>query len=244
MPIEIPELGDAYHETWAALAELARASPAPWTLIGAQMVALHCWRRGLEPLRATRDADLLADARAVSTAAADLSRTLIDLDFEFRRPSSSGQGFTFSRGEVVIDVLAPDGLGRRTPLKTIGGSRTVQVPGGTQALRRTRPLAIRSRDVEAELPVPDLLGALLVTVRAIEVDDAPADKKQDAALLLAAVDDPEPLVRDLAATERRWLRRHPYLGDPDEPLWDGIDGAVVGASVFLRLAVVGPLDAS
>lgn len=240
MPIEIPELGDTYHETWLALADLADSSPAPWTLIGAHMVALHCWRSGREPLRATRDADVLTNPRAVSTATADLSQTLTEIGFVFEEPSMGGQGFTFARRGVLVDVLAPEGLGSRARLRTIGAARTIEVPGGTQALSRTQPMAVRSRDLEAELPVPDLLGALLVTVRAIEVDDTPQDKKQDAALLLAAVDDPDLLDRGLTANERRWLRGHPYLGDPDEPLWDGIDEAVVAASVFLRLAHLDP----
>lgn len=40
-------------------------------------------------------------------------------------------------GKVSIDILAPEGPGKGTSTKTVGGARTVQAPGGSQALSRS-----------------------------------------------------------------------------------------------------------
>jgi hypothetical protein len=40
----------------------------------------------------------------------------------------------------------------------------------------------------------------------------------------------------LRRSERRWLQRHPYFGDPTHDVWQGLNDAFLGASVFLRLA--------
>jgi hypothetical protein len=234
--IEVPELGDGNHETWAVLATLAAHAPAPWTLIGAQMVGAHAWLRGRNPLRATRDADVLVDARAVAHATAAFSEALEAEEFELDQPSRSGQGFRFRRRGVVIDVLAPDGLGARARLVTLGRAHTVAVPGGSQALGRSDHQPMRSRDVDGVVPIPNLLGALLITVRAIAVDDAPSDKRKDAAFLLSLVEDPVLLDEEIETNERGWLRRHAYLADPGFEAWEGIDDPELGASVFLRLA--------
>lgn len=234
--IDIPELGDANHETWAVLIELTKEPPAPWALIGAHMVAAHAWQRGRDLLRTTRDADVIANVRAVTNATAALSERLLEFEFELEDASRLGQGFRFRRGDVAIDVLAPDGVGAKAKLTTVAGAHTVQVPGGTQAIARSGPVAVRSRDLEGRIPVPNLLGALLVTVRAIAVDDAPDDKRRDAALLLSLVDDPSELYGDLRPSERAWLREHPNLGDPRSEAWEGIADPELGASVYLRLA--------
>ena len=42
--IDIPDLGESFLEMWRELLLLAEQAPAPWTLIGAHMVALHGWK--------------------------------------------------------------------------------------------------------------------------------------------------------------------------------------------------------
>lgn len=237
--IEIPDLGDDFHEMWADLVELARNVQVPWTLIGAHMVALHAWERGRDPLRPSEDADVLVDVRAVTRGTERLSRALLDAGYQLDGVTPQGIGHRFRRGSVRIDVLAPDGIGERASVTTIGGARTVQVPGGTQALGRSEPVDVRSRSKRGRVPRPNLLGAILVKVRAIAVDDSPDAQRQDVAFLLSLVPDPEPLVQDLSPRERTWLRRHNYLGDPEAPCWFGIDAAEEGAIAFRRLADTG-----
>lgn len=234
--IDIPELGDDHHEAWTLLMELTADAPAPWTLIGAHMVLLHLWSHGSDIQRATQDADILVDIRAVADGTEAISRTLVERGLELAPVSPGGIGHRFVRGGVQIDVLAPDGTGSRANVTTIRPNRTVRVPGGIAALNRTLAHPVRSRGISGKVYAPDLLGALVVTVRAIAVDDAPRDKRRDATLLLSVVDDPAPLVEAISPRERAHLRSHPYFADPSDPSWEGAPRPDLGASVYARLA--------
>ena len=75
--IDIPDLGPGFLQMWQELLLLADRAPAPWTLIGAQMVALHAWNAGREQPRASRDADILVNARVTSAAARKVCEILI-----------------------------------------------------------------------------------------------------------------------------------------------------------------------
>ena len=57
--IEIPDLGDDLHRMWEELIILGEAAPVPWTLIGAQMVALHGWARGATQIPNAEDAAIV-----------------------------------------------------------------------------------------------------------------------------------------------------------------------------------------
>ncbi len=79
--VAVPDLGADFRRMWQELLLLARRPPAPWTLIGAHMVALHAWKAGRMQPRASRDADILVNARVVSTATQKVSKALIERDF-------------------------------------------------------------------------------------------------------------------------------------------------------------------
>ena len=234
--IVIPDLGDDLHRMWVELIILGEAAPVPWTLIGAQMVALHGWARGATRIRPSRDADILVDVRGVTAGTAKLARALLELGYTFDGATPEGVGNRFLKAGVRIDVLAPDGLGERVDIRTVAGARTVRVPGGTQALRGSEPTAIRTRSSEGSVPLPNLLGAILVKRRAISVDDQPDAQRRDTAFLLSLVDDPDPLSATLSPSERRWLRRHPYFGDPTDACYRGLPDAEDAAIVYRRLA--------
>lgn len=95
---------------------------------------------------------------------------------------------------------------------------------------------VRSGSTRGTLPIPTLLGAILVKIRAIEVDDQPDAQRRDAAFLLSLVEDPDPLEADLSKSERGWLRRHPYLADPVNESYFSIGDAADAAISFRRLA--------
>jgi hypothetical protein len=215
---------------------LSKEQPAPWTLIGAHMVALHGWIRARAPIRPSRDADILVDVRVVTQGIAALSEALVRDGYELSEMSAEAHGHSFARGEVSFDVLAPDGVGPRARLVTVERFRTVQVPGGTQALARSASVKIRSRYSRGTVPLPSLLGAILVKTRAIEVDDVPASQRSDVAFLLTLIDDPDELESQITPTERRWLRRHQYFGNSRDGCWRGLAGAEAGATVYRRLA--------
>lgn len=123
--IELPEFSDDLHGMWVELMLMNDASPAPWVLIGAHMVALHGWAKGKEQIRQSRDADVLVNVRAVTDGTARVSQVLIDRDFAFDGASPEGVGHRFVRGGISIDVLGPDGLGERADLRTAQGAHTL-----------------------------------------------------------------------------------------------------------------------
>ena len=102
-------------------------------------------------------------------------------------------------------------------------------------MHRTAFVEVRTRSVTGTVPLPDLLGAILVKVRAIDVDDVPDAHRTDLAFLLWLVEDPDELAKQCSRAERGWLRKHPYFGDPNDACWNGIIGAEDGAIVYRRL---------
>ncbi len=237
--IEIPDLGEGFLEMWRELLRLAEGPPAPWTLIGAHMVALHGWRRGRRQPRASKDADILVNVRMVSGGTRKVSELLVSRGFVLDGISPEGIGHRFVKGRVRFDILGPDGLGPHTGLPTASGARTVAVPGGSQALSRTELLDVRVGASEGAIPVPRLLGAILIKVRAISVDDQPQAQRADLAFLLSLVEDPDLLAAEMSISERRWLRRHPEFADSDSPCYAGLLTAVDAAIVFRRLTAPG-----
>ncbi len=216
--IELSLHGEAMAPLWETLVTLSSAQPSGWTLVGAQMVALHGLERRQSPPRATVDADLLMDVRAVPNATENFSGLLLKHGFELVGIDANGVGHRFQRERILIDVLAPEGI-RRRPI-TIQPAHTVSVPGGTQALRRTVLVEVSLRGKRlGKLPRPDLLGAILVKIRAIEVDDVPDAQRRDVAFLLSLVEDPRVLADQLRGDERSWLKRHPEIVDPNAAHW-------------------------
>ena len=237
--IEIPDLGAGFLDMWRELLFLTEHAPAPWTLIGAHMVALHGWRAGREQPRASRDADILVNVRAAVAGTQKMSEVLTSRGFILDGVSPEGIGHRFVRGSIRFDVLGPDSAGSRTSFKTIAGAQTVAVPGGSQALRRTELMGIRAGTSYGSIPVPTLLGAILVKARAISVDDQPQAQRTDLAFLLSLVAEPDLLLSEMSGAESGWLRRHPEMADPGHGAYAGILNPADAATVFRRLSAAG-----
>ena len=60
-----------------------------WTLIGGQLVHMHCAERGVSPFRATNDVDTVVNIRASRTILAAFTGELMDMGFA---PETSGDG--------------------------------------------------------------------------------------------------------------------------------------------------------
>ncbi len=166
--------GSSDLELWTELIRLRELSPN-WTLIGARMVELHAAEYGQAPLRVSADADALANARSRPNAVNGLAQILLSEGFELQEPSYMGLGHTFTRGLVEIDVLAPDGPGTHseTARITIPPAHTVEVPAGTQALHRTEVVQIEVGEVRGSVPRPNLLGAILLKARSVDMTTHP-----------------------------------------------------------------------
>ena len=219
-PIQIQPRDSSELVLWRATAELADALPqGSWTLVGAQMVFLLAYEHDLPIGRTSGDVDLMMDVRALSRATHEASLVLEGLGYELEPPTPDGRGHRFRRGDALVDILAPDGIGARASLITIPPARTITVAGGSQALNRSRDVPVALDGNEFVLPCPSLLGGILIKTRAVDVADDPDKHRRDLALLLSAVDDPRSLRDGLRGTERRWLRRRGELLDPSHPAW-------------------------
>lgn len=62
--IVLPPMLDAQTASWHALMDLHERHPEGWTVVGGQMVHLHCAERDHAPTRPTDDADAVLDVRA------------------------------------------------------------------------------------------------------------------------------------------------------------------------------------
>ncbi|MGI8661269.1 MAG: hypothetical protein ACR2LH_09630 [Thermoleophilaceae bacterium] len=148
-----------------------------------------------------------------------ISERLAQLGFELATPVGLKRdtGYRFTRGDQVVDVLGPDGVGARQP-RTIGNLVTIQVEGGTQALARTEVVRVRLEGEETEIRCPSLLGAILLKARSVTKKDRERDR-EDLLRLLTCVQDPQAMRDQLKDTECRWLSRADatLAFDPDLP---------------------------
>jgi len=139
-----------------------------------------------------------------------------------RVPPPEGIAHRYRRGGVSVDVLAPEGLGPRADLTTTPPGRTLQVPGGTQALDRTELVPVMFGDHQGLVPRPSLLGAIVGKAVAVEVDDVPDAQRLDLALLLSLVDDPIGLAAQLTKKDRQRLRSRSEMADVDQRAWTSL----------------------
>lgn len=221
--IALPALPAPVDQLWHVLMDLAQALPGVWTLVGGQMVLLHAVERGHEPPQLSQDGDVMADVRAVPAAVSQLVDTLTQAGFEVDGASPDLVAHRFVRSAaprpVTIDVLAPEGLGPHTRLHTAGQGRTVEVPGGTQALDRTELVDVHHEGRVVPMPRPSLLAALVAKAAACALPGDNSRHLRDLALLCALVPDPFLLADEQTSKDRRRLRCACALDDTDHPAW-------------------------
>lgn len=165
--VRLPALAGRQRDSWRALAELAPSLAERCLLVGGQMVFLHEVERGAGETRPTDDIDVVVDLRVEPTGLARVHRVLIDAGFEQVVPSSEGIAHRYTRRGATIDVLAPDNLGPRAQL-SLGGGRTIEAPGTSQALGRSELVRVEiiSGEPAVQLRRPTLVGALLGKIAA------------------------------------------------------------------------------
>jgi hypothetical protein len=155
-PIEITFDDEESRKLWKSLGELADRLPGEWVLIGGLMVQLHALEHGIRDVRLTRDIDILGQARPPGALAA-IDRALEAAGFESTGPDLDGIAYRYQRGDLIVDLLAPDGL--NPPPEIAGGLKAVGVPGGSQALARAEAVTVSIEGREFALRRPTLLGA-------------------------------------------------------------------------------------
>jgi hypothetical protein len=237
---ELPPLTGALDTLWELVLDIAeRVAPDRWALIGGQMVMLHGLVAGRVATRASQDVDVLADLLTDPAGLSRCVRVVRDLDL---RPESDSAGrvYRFRRpaDNATADVLAPDHTPPRWSLRTAGGD-TIRVEGGRQALQRTVPVTVRKGRRSAVVPVPDLLGALVLKAAAWATD--PRDRERhsgDAAFLAGLMTDPlAERARFVGSDRKRLLRLDEVLGDRAAPEWRALGPAGVDAHAVWQLLV-------
>lgn len=165
---------------------------------------------------------MIADVRAVPAALTQVVAGLEHLGFALQGISADGLAHRYARTAeprpVVIDVLAPEGLGERADLTTTSPGRTIEVPGGTQALGRTEGITVVHGSRRGTIPRPTLLAAIVGKAAATALP-GPDRHYRDLALLCALVADPFDLVDQMTRKDRQRLRLASSLLDDSHPAW-------------------------
>lgn len=163
----LPAMPREQTASWLGVLDLYEHLSTGWTLIGGQLVHLHCAERGQFPVRPTNDADTVIDVRADPKILHTFTTTLVQLGFASAGITAEGRQHRWKRGDAAIDVLLPEGIGERASERQgVTGSPTLPTEGGTQALQRSEvvPVTVDGRD--GFVRRPDLVGALVVKAAA------------------------------------------------------------------------------
>jgi hypothetical protein len=165
--IRLPTLAGRQVESWHALIDLVPSLGTNWLLVGGQMVYLHEVERRSGDLRPTDDIDVVIDLRVDLNGLTRINVALVAAGFAQDLPSPDGVAHRYRRQGAVIDVLAPDHVGKRATLR-LGIGRTIEAPGTTQAFGRSSVVRVELSDQAAALiRRPTLVGALLGKAAAV-----------------------------------------------------------------------------
>lgn len=235
VPIHIVPGSEAEAQLWRTTAEIARLfADWPWVLVGGLMVAILEREHGVTVSRTTVDVDALIDIRALTQATRQAALRLEEAGFDAEQ-TADGLAYRFIRGDDIVDVLAPDHLGSRTDTVTAPPGRTLEAVGGRQALERRRVVAIDVAGDVFSVPVPSLLGGIIIKARVCASSNQEKHRR-DLARLLALVGDVEPMRQEMSSKERSYLRARSELRDPRHPAWNGIPNAEDAIIALERLS--------
>jgi len=162
----MPEMTTAQEASWHALLDLAEGFPTGWTLIGGQLVQLHCAERGVRPIRPTLDADAALDVRRHPQIFTTFTEHLEAIGFKADKETTGGKQHRWVRGDAIVDVLIPTGLGRGAETKSASGMPGLETDGAQFALNRTDLVEITVGDRAGLIPRPTLIGALIIKAAA------------------------------------------------------------------------------
>lgn len=229
MTVQLPPMSPGQTAAWSALVDLHRTLPRRWTLVGGQMVHLHCAERGAAPTRPTDDLDAVLDVRAHPHVLREFTGSLAGLGFEPAGTSPQGHQHRWVRTDgAAIDVLIPQHLGRRAGGRTgAGGGTTLATPAAQQALDRSQDVDIRSGELSGTVRRPNLLGALVgkAAAHTIPLDTARSRHRSDF-IVLATLIAPSDQVERATVRDRRYLGTMIAAVREDRRTLYGIEGGV------------------
>ena len=128
-------------------------------------------------------------------------------------------------GSDVVDVLVADHASPRV-VEKLRGKEMMAIEGGTQALRRTINARIQiTLDRLTTVSVPSPFGALILKAAAYQTDTRDQERHlQDAALLLACIDDPYSVREQFAGSDKSRLTALARALPDDARAWRALPG--------------------
>jgi hypothetical protein len=244
MTVVLPPMTPAQTEAWNGLLDVAERHPTGWTLVGGQMVQLHCIERGVAPTRPTDDVDAVLDVRAEPGVLRTFTAALADVGFVSAGESWQGHQHRWRRGAGQIDVLIPRNLGEKAAgRRGASGGTTIETPGAQQALDRSEAVEVALGGRVGVIRRPNLLGALVAKAAAhsVVLDRARTRHLVDFAVLTTLVR-PSDGVDQAGRRDREYLEAALAALAADKRSWAGVDGAAEGVA-RLRLALAPPTEA-
>jgi hypothetical protein len=170
------------------------------------MVQLHARRAAIQPPRATKDVDLIADVLTNRSSLISIAGSLGAIGFEAVVPGGRNAPLhRYARGDEQVDVMVADHLppGIRPKLRQ---RPAFAVEGGAQALNRRDTFIVSSASGSISISAPDVLGALVGKGAAFMVDSRDRGRHlEDAAVLLASIESVGGLDLALNASDRKRL---------------------------------------
>src|SRR5665647_1064045 len=134
MSVVMPAMTGPQETAWHALMDLQVVHPTGWTLVGGQMVHLHCAERGASPTRPTDDVDAVLDVRAEPQVLHGFTTALTKLGFEPAGETWTGHQHRWERGDATVDILIPRHLGERAASRKGAGDGDADVLCSVQGL--------------------------------------------------------------------------------------------------------------
>ena len=208
--IDLGHLPSQQEEMWHLLFDFAERMSGSWTIVGGQMVYLHCVERGADMGRTTSDVDALLDVRTDSRMFSRADAVLRhQMGFE-SSPGIGGVQHRWTKGVVQFDVLIPEvSRGIAESAVSATGGVAVQSPGANQALARSEPLTVKAGERTGTVFRPSLQAAIISKAAAYSV---PSDFRKmrhlrDIAILLGVARGDDRLYDDLSLSDLRHLRK-------------------------------------
>lgn len=218
--IEVAAPAGGWGTPWPNVAEIeAVMSHDKWTLVGGLMAQLHGIHAGIDAVRPTNDVDIVLHVETTRGIASETAAALESLGYELA-PSIDDRTKTAHRftreeatvdvvtsGSDVVDVLVADHAAPRV-IERLRGRTMVAIEGGTQALRRTINARLQIAAGRATtVSVPSPFGAVILKAAAYQADTRDRGRHlQDAALLLAVIEDPYAEREQFTGSDRSRIR--------------------------------------
>lgn len=157
----MPAMSAGQEQAWHTLMDLHELVPTDWSLVGVQMVHLHCAERGSVPIRPTDDADTVVDVRAQPDILLTFTAVLTELGFS-ADTAGNGVQHRWKRDQAQFDVLIPEGAGNRAEARGgVQGAPSVAAPGTAQALTRSADIQVEVVARVGTVRRPNIVGALV-----------------------------------------------------------------------------------